>query len=224
MSDTLPVGYRPGGDAVPIWSPMLDARAKLGCVIVEDHVMIEQLMRGMLDAHGMVEVLAVAHNVKQALAACRANRPDLLLLDLALPDGDGLRVARELAALKPGARAIVVTGQAETFICPADMRKFIYSVIDKTSAFSMLQHEVARLRSEMIPAEASIVPEDVLSKREMEVFRLIGEGLMSKEIAARLALAKTTIDTYRKNMAAKLGTSGPELARRAWLHAQVPRG
>lgn len=224
-ADTPSMGYGRAGNTGAPSDPMPRSKAKLRCVIVEDHIMIEQLMRGMLDSLGALEVVGVAHNVKEGLAACRAHQPDLLLLDLALPDGDGIDVAHGLAKLRPDARAIVVTGQAETFICPRELRSFIYSVIDKTSAFSLLQQEVERLRAGMFPAVtagAQAAPEEILSSREMQVFRLIGEGLMSKEIADRLGLAKTTVDTYRKNMAAKLGTNGSELARRAWLHGRIP--
>jgi DNA-binding NarL/FixJ family response regulator len=73
-------------------------------------VLFEQLLRFTLESAGLVDVVAVAHSAKEGIEACRAHLPDLLLLDLALPDKNGLAVAGELAKCRPGAQTIIVSG------------------------------------------------------------------------------------------------------------------
>ena len=86
----------------------------LRCLIVEDQLMVLQLLRSMLQAMPGLEISAVASNRAEALAVCDADPPDLLILDLSLPDGDGLTVAEALADRNPEAQMVVLSGQASS--------------------------------------------------------------------------------------------------------------
>ena len=198
------------------------AKALLRCVIVEDQVMFEQLFRLTLESVGGVDVVAVAHTAKKGIAACRAHLPDLLLLDLALPDKSGLVVAEALAIYRPEARTIIVSGEADTFQCPKKLRPFIYSVVDKTRALAVVVREIEGLRESLGPAQnrPHEKPKKALSPREIEILELIGEGLTNKEIAARAYISVQTVLTHRKHIAAKLGVSGAELVRHAAIHSR----
>ena len=193
------------------------AKALLRCVIVEDQVMFEQLFRLTLESVGGVDVVAVAHTAKKGIAACRAHLPDLLLLDLALPDKSGLVVAEALAIYLPEARTIIVSGEADTFQCPKKLRPFIYSVVDKTRALGVVMREIDGFRESLElrktnPREKTSQP---LSPREIEILELIGEGLSNKKISTRAHISLQTVLTHRKHIAAKLGVSGSELVRHA---------
>ena len=112
----------------------------LQCLIVEDQVMFLQLLRSMLEALPGLEIGAVATTQAEALALCSGDAPpDVLILDLALPDGDGLVVAEVLAETNPKAKVVVLSGQASSFVCPAALQPWIVGVVDKTAAFSQLQ-------------------------------------------------------------------------------------
>jgi DNA-binding NarL/FixJ family response regulator len=196
-------------------------------VIVEDQVMFEQMLRTLLEDLGVYEIAGVAHTVAQGIALCLKTKPELLLVDLALPDGNGLQVVRQLAAASPASRTIMVTAHAGTFRCPANLRQTIYSVVEKTSGVEVLLQEVLEFHSKARSLDAGIVPIEnpaiLLSVRELEIFRLIGDGLVSKEIATKLGRAYLTIETHRRNIAAKLNATRGDLVKKATFHNQRER-
>jgi len=188
------------------------------CLIVEEETMFAQMLAGMLRGIPGLEVAGIAHSRKDALLACRKMSPDLLVLDLALPDGDGIDVARALARTNPRSQTIILSGQAATFVLPAGLRTHIHAVVDKTKAYSVLQREVLQFLAASPTAPAQVDPEAVLSTRELEVFRELGRGLMNKQIADRLGISISTVAIHRKRIAAKLDKRGAELVRLATLH------
>ena len=186
--------------------------------------MFRELLGALLEAENLIEVVAVAGTAREGITACETHRPDILLLDLALPDGNGIKVARALAKCQPGARTVIVTWEADTFRCPQGLKPHIYSVVDKTRAFAVLREEVANLVRLLAGAGAS-TPEKTaaLSPRESEVYRMVGLGLTSKEIAARIFISPQTVETHRRKIAAKLGKSAAELVHHATLHNLTAR-
>ena len=197
------------------------ARRKLRAVIVEDQILFQDLFRMALESTDEVEVVAVAATVQEGGRACLEHCPDLLLLDLALPDGDGFKVARALAKSHPDSRTIIVSAHAEAFRCPPALRKHIFAVVEKTQSIGWVMKEIANLQARMgIASEAHAEP---LSPRESEILDLLGQGLSNKQIAARAFISLHTVETHRKRIAAKLGVRGSELVRHATLRAQSAR-
>jgi len=194
------------------------AQTPLTCVIVEDQGMFLDLLAGMIAIRGGIRIAAQARDVAQAREACAKHRPDVLILDLALPDGDGLEVARTFIEVSPHGRVLVVTGQASEFICPVWLNDHLQAVISKNDAFDAVRCEL----DDLIGATDVAVPDDsavrTLSAREAEVFRMIGDGLSTRAIAERLGLSEHTVQTHRKRIAAKLNTTGDQTLRRAIAH------
>ena len=183
--------------------------------------MFLQMLNTMLQGMPRLRVVGTARTEAEGLAACEKHQPDLLVLDLTLPDGNGINVAHQLARLKPSAKTIVLSGEASTFICPASLDQHIHAVLDKTQAFDDLAEELKELlpkRTSRARTVADRDPRQKLSARELEIFLLIGSGLLSKEIASQLDLSTHTIQAHRKNIADKLGTTGPELGQLAVKH------
>ena len=193
----------------------------LSCVIVEDQTMFLQMLHNMLGSIPQLKVAATARTKAEAIAACEAHRPDLLVLDLTLPDGDGISVARKLAGLKASAKTIILSGEASTFVCPADLQSRVHAVLDKTQAFDDLAEELRALFPKAGASPSLARSKEVrerLSDREYEIFLLIGRGLMSKEIGEKLFISAQTVQTHRRNIAEKLGTTGAELIQLAIKH------
>jgi two-component system response regulator NreC len=165
-----------------------------------------------------LQVVDIAHTQADGLRASEEHEPDLLVLDLALPDGDGTEVARQLAKRNPQARTIILSGQAATFVVPRVLRSHVQAVVEKTKAYSVLQREVLQILSANSAASATPDPDAALSKREREVFRELGRGQTNKEIAGRLGISPATVALHRKRVAAKLNARGSELVRLATLH------
>jgi DNA-binding NarL/FixJ family response regulator len=190
------------------------------CVLVENELMFDQLLRTFLASESRLKFVGSAPSVAAGIDACKAHSPDLLLLDLSLPDGEGTEVARFLNLHRPGSQSIILSGQADTFVCPRDLRGHIAAVVSKSQAYSVLQQEIACLLRKRLGDrkgnEASRM--ESLTRREREIFRRIGEGMSSKEIASAEFISPLTVDTHRKNIAAKLGTSASSLVRLAAIY------
>ena len=200
----------------------------LSCVIVEDQTMFLQMLHNMLRAVPDLRVVATAQNEEQGIIAVEEHRPGLLVLDLHLPDGHGVKVARRLVALHPTARIIILSGEASTFVCPSGLQEQVHAVLDKTQAFDELVGAVktllpkARGGSESASGEGDIRAR--LSAREYEIFLLIGRGLRSKEIGEKLAISPLTVQTHRRKIAEKLQTTGPEMIQLAYKHYHTTLG
>ena len=192
----------------------------LKCVIVEDQTMFLQMLHNMLEAIPQLTVVATARTKADATVACEKLRPDLLVLDIALPDGEGITVARRLSKLNASAKTIVLSGEASTFVCPADLQLHVHAVLDKTQAFDALAEEIKAL----LPRNRGDNFRGELTPREKEIFRLIGHGLQSKEIAGALGISVLTVQSHRKKIAEKLGTNGAELMQRALRHYHATLG
>lgn len=197
----------------------------LRCLIVEDQLMFLQMLERMLHSIPGIGAVTIAQSEAAGIRACEEHLPDLLLLDLELPDGDELRVARHLARVNPSAKVIILSGEASTFICPAALNHQIHAVLDKTQAFEDLTSE---LRSLMPMEKASPAlrrsrnPAELLSERELQIFRLIGLGMSTKEIGEKLSISPHTVQAHRKRIAAKLGTIGDGLFHAAVSHQANP--
>jgi hypothetical protein len=195
----------------------------LKCVLVEDHLMFQDLLLPLLQGMAGLQVTATARTAAEAIAAVKTTDPDLLILDLSLPDQPGLVVAEALQQQRPEARVIVLSGQASSFVCPRELEPCLYAVVDKTCAFSALRQEIGQLltlRASTAGADPSPPGRRTeLTDREQQVLALIGQGCSSKAIAQTLGLALGTVETHRRNLRVKLDASGSELVRLAVLQS-----
>jgi two-component system invasion response regulator UvrY len=193
-------------------------------VIVEDQRMFSQLLVTMLRAGpGLdLEIVVMAETVAEGITACRQHAPDLVILDLALGDGRGEAVVDALLEENPEAKVVILSAHAATFVCPPGIVRAIHAVVDKTDAFDSLQIVLGKLAGGVPSATASARDRLVeqLSHREREVLVLVGQGLRSEAIAARLGISRNTVQSHRKKIALKLGTEGMELSRYAYQYWQ----
>lgn len=167
-----------------------------------------------------VEILAATATVKEGVLACEKHHPDVLILDLSIPDEDAWVVARRLVRLNRFAKIIVLTAQSDAFRLPDDLRGFLHARISKKQSWEVLTLEINRLlRSQRRVwagrERSSLDPRLILTIGEFGVFCLIGQGKGSKSIADDLKLSPHTVQDYRKKIAKKLGTVGQGIRDRA---------
>jgi DNA-binding NarL/FixJ family response regulator len=179
-------------------------------LILDDHVLIAELLARSLRAlPGRLNV-ALTHSVDKGIAFCRQSPPDLLIMDLALPDGSGVAVAEALLERKNDARVIVLSADPHSLVCTRHLHRSIAAVIDKTDALDRLSEEVRAIQVEA-PDQHTPGTLEELTGREIEVLQLIGEGLSTEAIAERLEISLHTAKTHRRNITGKLGVKGGQL-------------
>jgi len=188
--------------------------------------MVAQAIAGVLSEVAGLNVTGVCVSVQEAIALIHSSPPRLLVLDVEL-GGERYRDAVDLLLQRrPDAELLFVTALASNFTVPSDLQPLTIAVIDKAQAWDQLLAIVMRWKQGLCDAIAAptqgcafqLAAIERLSPREQRLLRQLGCGLLNKEIAARLDLSVATVETYRKNVAAKLGVSGSELVRLATLY------
>ena len=199
-------------------------------VLADDHVVMRNGLKLLLERQPNFEVAGEAINGREAVEICEKQKPDVLVLDIAMPNLNGIEAARQitakmpqvaivilsmhsdesyvLRALKAGARAYLLKDSAE-----ADLINAIRAVSEGKAFFSpaiskMLVEDYMR-RLEQRGVEDSY---ELLTTREREILQLLAEGKSNKEVAAMLNLSLYTVETHRGNILQKLNLhSVPEL-------------
>ena len=200
---------------------MEDIRPGMGCLLVEDQTLMAELLRSMLQTSPQVGVTRLAQSVQEACRLIDQVPPDLLILDLGLPDGDGQQVGLHLLKRHPAPRIILLSAQLHDFQCDSELLPHIHATVDKTSAYKELLLALNALNPGLnnSAAEARLQGRiGTLSVRELEVFLLIGQGKSNRDIATVLNVSVSTVESHRKAIAQHLGRSGADLVQLAAVH------
>jgi DNA-binding NarL/FixJ family response regulator len=188
--------------------------------------MFAQALAHLVSSQFGFQVLQLATSLAEASLAIEQHQPDLVILDLELGDGSGMTLLETVLGqrdcLNPS--VIVVSGHVSRFFCPPPLRPVIAGVVDKSQAFEEVVrviHQVVLQRGDDLPHHALARVHARLTARERDVFALLGSGLSSRQIADCLKISVRTVETHRKNINAKTGSSGAELMRLATLAGQA---
>lgn len=200
------------------------AAAPTRVFLVDDHEVVRRGLRDLLDDEPDLDVVGEASTAEQALARGPALRPDVAVLDVRLPDGDGISVCRELRSRMPELACLMLTsfddedalldaimaGAAGYVLKQIKGSDLVSAVRTVATGQSMLDPATtARLMRSLRDPEVAKPPEDerlaVLSERERSVLDLIGEGLTNRQIAERLYLSEKTVKNHISRLLGKLG-------------------
>lgn len=185
-------------------------------LLADDHVLMREGLRGLLAAAG-IEVVAEAGTGREALARAAEVDPDLVLMDVAMPDMNGIEAAAQLRGRAPRARVIVISmfGDAEHVHRALEAGAAGYLLKDSAAAelIAAVREVHAGRRyfsdavSERVRSFAASRPGPLasLSVREREVLQAVVEGKTSAQIAAQMHLSPKTVETYRSRLMRKLG-------------------
>ncbi|MER6693064.1 response regulator [Streptomyces minutiscleroticus] len=208
--------------------------------LLDDHEVVRRGLHDLLDAEPDMEVVGEAATGEQALARGPALRPDVAVLDVRLPDGDGISVCRELRSRMPRLACLMLTsfddddalldaimaGASGYVLKQIKGSDLVSAVRTVASGQSMLDPATtARLMSTLRgPDSAAQAPEDArlagLSERERELLVLIGEGLTNRQIGKRLYLSEKTVKNGISRLLSKLGVE--RRIQAAVIAAQLP--
>ena len=193
----------------------------LKCLIVEDQILFADLLSGMLQASAVIGSVHTVHSIKEAEQWIDRGAPDILILDLILPDGNGQEVGLHLIKNHSSPAIILLSSQLDDFICEVELLPYVHAVINKTSAYKELAEAISSLARERQLNDnigTSLTRLKLMSAREQEVFVLIGKGKKSSEISSVLNISISTVESHRKSIAQCLGTSGADLVRIAAVY------
>ena len=199
---------------------MTPLKAKI--LLADDHAMVRRGLRAILDSEPDLEVAAEAGDGREALEAAISDDFDLAILDVTMPRLTGLQAARELSSRKPELRVLILSMHHNEQYFFEALRVGASGYVLKSAADRDLVEACrAALRGEPFiypPAVKSLmrdylersregeeIPGDVLTPRELEIVKLVAEGLSNREIAEELVISEKTVERHRANVLEKLG-------------------
>lgn len=193
----------------------MNAGIKRRIVVVDDHESVADMLTYVFRPDQRYEIVGRAQTGLQALEVCVRLRPDLVILDLMLPELCGAEVLRRLHLLIPGVRVLVYSGAVSRPVILDALRAQPAGYVDKMDSLETLREAVSVvlsgggffsqsaaifLKESRMPSDA----EDGLTNREREVLQLVAEGKSSKEISQRLGLSSKTVENHRLRLMQKI--------------------
>jgi DNA-binding NarL/FixJ family response regulator len=198
----------------------IGGKRRISVFLLDDHEVVRRGLKDLLAAEPDIEVIGEAGTATSALHRLPALRPDVAVLDVRLPDGDGVSVCREIRSTLPGTACLMLTsygddqallgaimagaaGYVQKQTCGSDLVSAVRTVASGQSTLDAhaAQRVMERLRERMTGTD----PLAALTEQEKRVLELIGEGLTNRQIAERLVLAEKTAKNYVSSLLAKLG-------------------
>ena len=195
------------------------APALIKVFLLDDHEVVRRGVASLLDTEPDIQIIGEASTARQALARIPALRPDVAVLDVRLPDGNGVAVCREIRSQMPEVACLMLTSFADDDALfdavMAGAAGFVLKQIHGTdlvgavrtvaSGQSLLDpRSTARMMARLRDQASRKDPLAALSDQERRILELIGEGLTNRQIGARMYLAEKTVKNYVSNLLAKL--------------------
>jgi len=220
---------------------------KLRILIADDHKMVRDGLKLLLDQEPDMQVVGEAGNGREALRKAAELTPDVVLMDLSMPEMNGIQATELLRTQAPKVKVVVLTAHEDELYLQRLCRVRVAGFLLKRSASAeviqalrkvaagetyyeplLVEKALGRSPSALeAPGKASPAPAASLSEREIEVGRLVAFGASNKEIAAELNLSAKTVESYKASINEKLGIhSRAEMVRYAlaegWMRQSLP--
>lgn len=201
-------------------------------VIADDHRLLRESLHAPLSPANGIDIVGEASTGAAAIETAGVTRPDVLVVDIALPDMNGIDVVRRVAADFPAIRVVALSGYADRLFIEEMLKAGASAYVTKSASTEELLSGIraAAVGQRFLCSEATTVllgktgksnadvapPVSVLTGREREVLQGIAEGLTTRSIASRLSISAATVDVHRRNLREKLGIhSAADLTRYA---------
>lgn len=217
----------------------------INVVIIDDHPVVRAGMRTILDCTGDICVVAEGGNGREALQLVERYSPDVLVLDIGLPDKSGIEVASQINAKIPGTAILILTAHNDAQIVFNLLENGAIGYVLKDEAIETLSNAVraaacgkswlspsiasqvikkAIKRAGEMPASREVEPViDELTQREHEILCLLAEGLDNTAIAERLSITKRTVQNHISTIYAKMGVKSRTEAMLFAIHHGITR-
>lgn len=192
----------------------------LRILVVDDHRVVAQGLHALLECEPDFEVVGTAHDGREALRMIEEIEPHVVVIDVAMPSLNGIEATTQIVRDHPSVRVVALSTHAQPRMVRSMLEAGAMAYVTKDTAGEELVRALQQVRAGRMfvssdltgvaidgmlsPADTPASPRSELGAREREVLQLIAEGLTSGEIASRLYIASSTVDTHRKNLMRKL--------------------
>ena len=203
-------------------------------LLADDHAVVRDGLRILLEAHSDIGVVANAANGREAVRLALQLRPDVVIMDIAMPEMNGIEATQQIQDASPSTQVLILSMHSTTEHIFRALQAGARGYLLKESAGSEVVDAVRVVRAgrrylsqkiastvldDYISERSRASPLDSLSPRERQILQLVAEGKSSAEAAAILFLSPKTVDTYRSRMMQKLGIGDlPALVKFAIQH------
>jgi len=191
-------------------------------LLADDHKIVRDGLRSLLEKQQGMKVVAEAENGRKALELASRTQPDVVIMDVSMPDLNGIEATRHMLVALPGVRVIALSMHSDRRLVAGMLQAGASGFLLKDCAFDELAraiHAVMSNQPYLSPRIAGTVIQDyvrrmttsesptadVLTAREREVLQLLAEGWSTKQIASRLHVSVKTVETHRRQIMEKLG-------------------
>ncbi len=214
-------------------------KKRLRLVMVDDSEVVRMGLRSLLDAEASIEIVGEAGNVARAVEVCARTKPDVVLLDIRLPDGTGIEACRQILARAPELRVLILTSVVDDVLVGEAIRAgaqgyllkeidgqgLVRAIFDVAAGRSILDPAATAKVMQLVKSEASGGARDLLaglSPQERRVLALVAQGCTNKEAGLALGLTEKTVKNYLGTVFEKLHVNRRSQA--AALYAQENHG
>ena len=190
-------------------------------ILADDHKITRQGLRSLIDENNDMEVIAEAENGRDAVELTKQLRPDIVIMDVSMPDLNGVEATRQIIQDNPQMRIIALSMHSDTLFVSEMLKSGASGYLLKDCAFEELEQAIRTVnesKAYLSPSISGIIVEDylhrlskaelssteVLTDREREVLQLIAEGQSTKQIALKLHISAKTVETHRRQIMNKL--------------------
>lgn len=198
-------------------------------LIIDDHPMFRDGLKTIVRTGAAYEIAGEAGSCAEGLAQARSIKPDLVIVDISLPDGNGIDLARDILALAPQTKVVMLSMHSKVDFISTAFQAGVSGYLAKESSREQLMQALDAVMAGRQYLDGSLSPRVVtellsrpseetrttdaaygkLSRREQQVLRLLAEGHAPAVIAERLFISRKTVENHRTNILAKLGIKSP---------------
>jgi DNA-binding NarL/FixJ family response regulator len=195
---------------------MIETRSVVSVLIVDDHSMVAESLRRVLEREDDLDVVGVAPTARDAVEIASEQHPDVVLMDLGLPDADGVTAAARILDALPDTKILILTGRGSDAVVAEALQAGCVGYLEKTSSVDRVASAIRQAKhgelvisaadlSRAVASPAPSKPAEDLTEREIQVLALLAEGMSNRELANELYVSVHTVRAHVRALLAKLG-------------------